>query len=344
MAFVCNGSGHLVKSSGGAASITEHTLLLAVQRLSTQVDQKALLTLRPSSEATGHNVLLYNGGFGSDAAPVLRADYGTADADPNEILPEDTWQWVTIQGDSTTAWIRQLVAGSWVSASCAQTDWLATVDILRICDTGEGLQRLDAKIAHIREWDQFLTEAELTTETNSITPVITATLVSAKRGVAVDLATALTGETGTAFTTSGTVTLDSDEPTFTATAEITIAQTIADFTDAPTISAIDDVAVAQTIADFSQAVSLALDSLSVDITQTIADFTSTLELTNGEIVDITQTLADFVSVITVQGAGIAPPATPEYNSISCGPGSYGTPVNSAHRTLKREIHRPWPTR
>lgn len=367
MALVCNGSGHLVRDYvTGVTSITNYTILLAVKRTTDQTGQRTLLTLRPGSEASGHNVLLYNGGFGSDAAPVLRANYGAADADPNTLLPLNTWMWVALQGNGTTAWIKQLSGGSWVSASCAQVDFAAVVEIFRLADTGEGTSRLTAKFSHIREWNGFLTDGELTTETNSLTPVITTGLVSAKRGVGANLSAALTGESGPAFTTSGTVTLDSDEPTFTATAEATVAQTLADFSQTATASTINNAVVAQTMADFTNDVTLGV-TLEAAVSQTLEDFSQSVTAGIFDSADVTQTLEDFtleatVDLVPLPGtfvvsqvmddftlsahaqASIAAPTPPQYLSITCGAGSYGTPVNSAHRLLKREFHRPWPTK
>src|SRR5690606_7066761 len=66
------------------------------------------------------------------------------------------------------------------------------------------------------EWNAALSEGELDDEIASDDAVRSTNLLSEKSGLGEDLPTALTGESGTAFTTSGTVTLDSDEPTFEA--------------------------------------------------------------------------------------------------------------------------------
>src|SRR5688572_29297520 len=102
MALVCNGSGHLTRSSGGISSITSYTILFATKRTSTQTGQRTLATIRSNSESGGHNIILYNGGFGSDPAPVFSANYGATTADPNTELPLDDWMWVVLQGNGTT--------------------------------------------------------------------------------------------------------------------------------------------------------------------------------------------------------------------------------------------------
>jgi hypothetical protein len=292
MSFVLNGSGHLLRVGGGVTSLAEFTILGATKRTSTQTGNRALASIRTNGETSGHNILLYNGGFGSDAAPVIIADYGLDAANPNVLMPLDEWQWWAIVGDGTTITLYQLVDDVWESDSCSQGSW--TPNRLYLGDTNLGTERLTAKYAHIREWNAIFNEAQLLAETNSNVPVITTDLVSSKSGLGANLTAALLGQSGTTFTTSGTVTLDTDEPTFSATADIIVSQTLADFSKAVTASTINEAAVAQTVDDFTAVVELGGDA---DIDADVA---------------VAQSLGDFTKSVTVSVDGEDPEAPGEF--------------------------------
>jgi hypothetical protein len=384
MSFVLNGSGHLLRVGGGVTSLAEFTILGATKRTSTQTGNRALASIRTNGETSGHNIFLYNGGFGSDAAPVIIADYGLDAANPNVLMPLDEWQWWAIVGDGTTITLYQLVDDVWESDSCSQGSW--TPNRLYLGDTNLGTERLTAKYAHIREWNAIFNEAQLLAETNSNVPVITTDLVSSKSGLGANLTAALLGQSGTTFTTSGTVTLDTDEPTFSATADVIVSQALADFTKTVTASTINESDVTQTMADFTQEFTLGGNADSdADVTQELADFTQSVLLSDedgpvlgegqfvftvelAEAVVVAQTIEDFtfeftgnldfpaelnVGVIQVIGDfsnrmviqnSTRAPARPEYNTVTCGPGELGTPVRRGLVNIRKEFHRPWPSR
>lgn len=366
MALVLNGSGHLSRLSGLISSTSAFTFLLAVKRTATQTGVRYLWAMRPTDDLTDHGIYINDPAFTTEV--VAGVNFGDDILHVGESLPLDTWCWVAFVGDGINVTYYVLDGTTWLSDLGPQTSF--SPNKLYIGDGGAAVHRITAKFAAIREWDIALTQAQLGQEVVSSTPVIEIGLVSAKSGTGANLAAALLGETGTTFVASGTVTVDSDEPDFDTAIDLSVSQTLADFSQVAILSGASlDAEVNQALEDFTQTAtigSVKQFSFTVDLVpsssfqftvdligelsteQTMDDFTQTVEvvaLSEPGHFFVNQQMEDFEqsSQTVVQVSNTAPTRF-TYTAISCGPGSYGAPVSSSHRLLKREIHRAWPTR
>lgn len=341
MALILNGSGHMSRTSGLITSMGTATILLAVKLAGTQTGTRNIWASRPTDDSTDAQVTLYDPGFGGDADPIFQADYGSYNVELNQVYSNSTWYWTATTFNSGTATHYHWNGSAWVSGTCAQSAF--TPGKLYIGDAGAATNRLNCKVAAIREFNAVLSESQLTQEIQSLTAVNTANLVSAKRGVGANLTAALLGETGNTFVANGTVTVDSDEPVFTEEAEIIVSQAMGNFSQSLTASTISSLLVTQTVGDFSQALAIEVGAASITVAQSIDDFSKTVTLGLGAVLSAAQTMQDFSQVFSTRSSISAPPV-PQYNTISCGPGEYGTPVQSGVRNLKREYFRRWPTK
>lgn len=363
MALVLNGSGHLSRLSGLVTDTGTFTLLYAVKLTGTQTGTRTLTSARPADDSTDYNVTLYDPGYGGDESPIFQGDYGSTNIDLGVLLTVGSWDWLALTINAGTATSYFWNGSSWTSGTAAQTNFALAKFYMG--DAGAGTARVTCKFAAIREWNAVLNTTELTTEKNSITAVRASNLVSAKRGVGADLTACLLGETGTTFTANGTVTVDSDEPTFTAQAEVTLNQTASNFTNSFAVSTVNNAVMTSTVADFSNnfvvgaqafvSLSQTWDDFSTAITAdpwhsvimstTVEDFPLTI-LGPSEPEDdafyLTQTIQDFNWTFRAQKAAAAV-TPPVYSSVSCGPGETGSPVRGG-ANIRRESHRRWPTK
>jgi len=218
MSFVLSGAttARLLRNSGNISSTGAYTRLIAVKKTSLQTGERQLFTDRKYGGGDdGHDVTINNIAHGTQGIS-LQANFSAASTPPQDLTPVGTWVWVALVGSGTTLTLstRQEGETAWQSASVTQATFVPTQ--LVIGDDGGGTRAINARFAHIREWNAALTLSELSTEIAATFAVRTANLLSAKSGVGNDLGAALMGESGVAFTSGIGVSVDFDEPSFAA--------------------------------------------------------------------------------------------------------------------------------
>lgn len=209
MAFVSNGSAgsYVTRTSGLPSSTGTFTLYFTFKMTSDRDAESALVQVATSGETDLH--IAATGGSGTDLY-----GYGNYGATSVSLLTLTTgvWYYAAIIGNGTDLKFYVSDDGDdWASVVGTVTQTTFTIGDVKILDDGRS-EPLDGKLAHIRMWDAVLNTTELAAEADSSAAVRTSNLVSDHRGVAADLATALAGETGSAFSSVGTISLDTDEP------------------------------------------------------------------------------------------------------------------------------------
>ncbi len=216
MAFVLNGTAtaYLVRDAGLITATSAMTVMFAVKRTASQAGRRAVMTVRDYTDANiGHDVYTNTFESGNTYAPYIQANFGAAYSGPAAVMPLNDWIWLILRGNGSTLTISTAAPGA--EALTSSTSSQTAVDLSRIVigDTAAG-ENFQCKAGHIREYAAYLDDATVLAQIRLQTGYRTTDLISAKSGLAANLAAALTGEAGSAFNNAGAVTLDTDEVPF----------------------------------------------------------------------------------------------------------------------------------
>lgn len=240
MAFVLNGTAtaYLVRDAGLITATSAMTVMFAVKRTASQAGRRAVMTVRDYTDANiGHDVYTNTFESGNTYAPYIQANFGAAYSGPAAVMPLNDWIWLILRGNGSTLTISTAAPGA--EALTSSTSSQTAVDLSRIVigDTEAG-ENFQCKAGHIREYAAYLDDATVLAQIKLQTGYRTTDLVSAKSGLAANLAAALTGETGSAFNNAGAVTLDTDEVPFPVAEEYagSVSLPLAITTTAPVIA------------------------------------------------------------------------------------------------------------
>jgi hypothetical protein len=211
MSFKFSGTSgcRIYRNSGNVSNTNAFTEFFWVKRTANFTDMKFLSTLRPTGEATGHDLVINDPSF-TAYTPSLQANYATATAVADDPLALNTWTCFARVGSGANLSLKYWDGSAWVTDTVGQTAFVPAFS--RFGSSGYGAE-FTGLIAHIRFWNVALTDTELSAERLSETRVKTTSFLSAHNGAGT-LAQALTGQTGTAFVAGGDVTVDADAPTF----------------------------------------------------------------------------------------------------------------------------------
>jgi hypothetical protein len=205
-------SGYLSRTSGLITNTNAFTILMAVKRTATQAAKVHLFTVRTTTQSTGHDLVIYDSSTEGTAEPVLLSNYATTSAGPFEELPLNVWRWIAIVGTNGTTITTYVHTGTAFEA-IATTQTAFNAGVMRLgSDTVQ--PSFAGKYAHVREWNSALTLAQLESEILSPTILYPFNRISSKSFVGSDLTAAYTGQIGDAFTATGTLSIDTDEPVF----------------------------------------------------------------------------------------------------------------------------------
>ena len=189
-------------------------------RTGSQTGPRLIWTLRryhATQNTDGHEIII-DSASGLGLTPRLYANWDNFQPDTGllDVLALNQWYWIALGGTGTSITLRTMLhgAGAWTSQTTTQVAIVGPTE-LTISDDGSGTRTFHCKQGYIGEWNVELTGAELLAQTASETPLITANLLSFKSGNGTtDLTVALTGSHGQPFINVGSVTLDSDGPSF----------------------------------------------------------------------------------------------------------------------------------
>ncbi len=222
MSFAFSGSSGswMRRTTGNVSNTNAFTLTFWAKRTANFSGIKALFAIRAASDSTGHD--LYCNDPSQTAYDLnLQANYATAQAISDDPLALNTWTFIAVVGSGSNISLKYWDGSAIVTETVGQTSFVpATV---RIGDAGANSHLFTGLMAHIRWWNAALNDTEITAEKNSASAVRSTNLLSAHSGGGGSIATALAGESGTAYTNLGGVTYSSDTPTIDSFSGMTVS-------------------------------------------------------------------------------------------------------------------------
>lgn len=226
MSFAFSGatSSFISRTSGNPADTDPFTICFWIKRTANFSGTKYVVTVRPTGEADGHDTVINDPSYTAYSVST-QANYATTTAGPEGPAVLNTWEFWALVGSGANISLKRWNGSTYDDSTVGQTAF--TPNICRFGDDGYGSGVFTGLIAHIRMWDDALSESDLTAERTSVTHVQTTSLVSVHSGTGANIAAALTGESGTAFTNGGAVTLSVDDPSIASFTGVTLTGTAA---------------------------------------------------------------------------------------------------------------------
>ena len=226
MSFSFSGSvtSFISRTSGNPANTNAFTICFWIKRTADFSGTKYVNTLRPTGEADGHDTVINDPSYTAYSVST-QANYATTTAGPEGPAVLNTYEFWAVVGSGSNFSLKRWNGSTYDDSTVGQTPFVP--NICRFGDDGYGSGVFTGLLAHIRMWDAALSESDLTAERTSATHVRTSNLVSVHSGTGANIAAALTGESGTAFTNGGAVTLSVDDPSLSSFTGVTITGTAA---------------------------------------------------------------------------------------------------------------------
>jgi hypothetical protein len=228
LAFANNvASNRIQRTSGLVATTSAFTHTFWVKRTGTWPTLAIISNMGPSPETTGHFIVVNDQNHANDYEVNVQINWAATQAFTNFILPLNTWVFFALIGNGTTISIKYWDGSAYQTASNTQTAF--TPAQLRWGATAGGfVDSFTGLLAHIREWDAVLTDAQLTAERTSSTHVRTANLVAVHALDGGSVAAAVVGAFGGDYVASAGTTYSADMPSIAAAATVGTSATTLD--------------------------------------------------------------------------------------------------------------------
>lgn len=224
MSFNFSGS-YLEKTTNLPTSTNSMTHVMWLKRTADFTTRRYLGTIRSSGESTGHQLFVNDSGNSGTHMLQVQSNYGAGTGWLNEALELNVWEYLAIVGSGANLSLKFWDGDSFVTVTVGQTAF--TPAVFRWGQDGYATSLFTGLAAHLRTWSGVLSDSELQAEMNSDVVVKSSGLLLAHSGGGGSIATALTGQTGGAYTNGGGVTYSADMPSLSSFSGTVISGTAA---------------------------------------------------------------------------------------------------------------------
>lgn len=202
-------SSYLTRTAGLIASTGAMTILGAFRRTADRNADSVVLELQSAGGGTVHTVAT----SGNGDRLRLYANWASQRAESTFDFTDAQIVMIALRGNGTTLSlsVSTNLGGSWTTVSVTQTVFTPAVMFVLNNDRGEPFH---GGVCYLSEFDRYMSDAELSAQAASASIVVATGLRSFKKGIEATIGDALTGTNGTAFTSSGTLTVNTDAPSF----------------------------------------------------------------------------------------------------------------------------------
>lgn len=202
-------STYLTRTTGLIASTGAMTILGAFRRTADRNADSVVLELQSAGGGTVHTVAT----SGNGDRLRLYANWASQLAETSFDFTNGQIVFVALRGNGTTLSlsISTNLGGSWATVSVTQSVFTPAAMFVLNNDRGEPFH---GGVCYLSEFDRYMSDSELSAQAASASIVVATGLRSFKKGIEATLGDALTGTNGTAFTSSGTLSVNTDAPSF----------------------------------------------------------------------------------------------------------------------------------